>query len=96
MSHDLAGIERALDLIAAADDRRARLHASAASVRERLAALGYGIVSQSQIIAIESGVETETIRLRRFLEQNGICGSGFVSVSVHEHVHEYDTEIGSK
>jgi CAI-1 autoinducer synthase len=77
MAHDLANIESALDLIIQADDRRARLHMSAAELRARLDALGYAIASQSQIIALESGRESETLRLRHFLERNAIYGSAF-------------------
>jgi CAI-1 autoinducer synthase len=77
MTHDLAGLECALEVIAGADDRRERLRRNAAFLREGLLAAGYPIASRSQIVALESGLEDDTIRLRQFLEAHGVYGSVF-------------------
>jgi CAI-1 autoinducer synthase len=77
VSHDLAGLSCALEVITAADHRRRRLSENAAHLQMRLRELGYGIASSSHIVALESGLESETLRLRRFLEANGIYGSVF-------------------
>ncbi len=77
LAHDLAGLEAALELIQDADDRRLKLSDNASLLRGRMSALGYHIASRSQIIAIESGVESETIRFRQLLEHFGIHGSVF-------------------
>ena len=79
MPHDLAGIEAALSLIEQADDRRERLGQNAANLRARLSAVGYDITSRSHIIALKSGIEDVTIRLRQFLEAKNIYGSVFCS-----------------
>jgi len=77
MAHDVAGLEAALDLIEVASDRRRRLRQSAKVLRDRISALGYHVASSSQIIALEPGIEPETIRFRQLLEERGIYGSVF-------------------
>ncbi|MET0593090.1 MAG: alpha-hydroxyketone-type quorum-sensing autoinducer synthase [Polyangiaceae bacterium] len=77
MEHDLAGLECALGLIVAADDRRQRLQERATELRTRLEELGYAIASRSHVVALESGLESETVLLRRFLESRGVYGSVF-------------------
>jgi CAI-1 autoinducer synthase len=74
-SHDLAGLASALEVIAAADHRRRRLRENAARLRTCLRELGYAIASGSQIIGLESGIESETLGLRCFLETQGVYGS---------------------
>ena len=76
-AHDIAGLGSALEVIAAADHRRRRLHENAARLQTRLRGLGYAIASGSQMIALESGIESETLDLRCFLEMHGIYGSVF-------------------
>jgi CAI-1 autoinducer synthase len=84
MPHDLAGLARALDVIAGADDRRRRLHQNAGHLRNRLATLGYAVSSRSQIIALESGTEAETLRLRQFLDSKGVYGSVFCAPATRQ------------
>ena len=71
----IAGLASALEVIAAADHRRRRLRDNAARLRTCLRELGYAIASGSQIIGLESGIESETLGLRCFLETQGVYGS---------------------
>ncbi|MBU0801307.1 MAG: hypothetical protein KKA05_09925, partial [Alphaproteobacteria bacterium] len=72
------GLNKTLDLIIAADDRRERLHYNAGFLRGALSDLGYNTDdSQSQIIALESGTEWQTMVLKDALESKGIFGSVF-------------------
>lgn len=78
LPHEIAGLSKTLDLIIEADDRRERLHQRANYLRTQLTKLGYNINdSQSQIVALESGTEWNTILLRDSLERYGIFGSPF-------------------
>jgi CAI-1 autoinducer synthase len=78
LDHELAWFDAALDFIAAADDRRAALHANARLVRAGLAELGYNVDDGSeQIIALEAGPEPKTLVLRKALERRGIYGAVF-------------------
>lgn len=78
LEHELAWFDAALDLIAAADDRRAALHENARQVREGLRELGYNVDDGTeQIIALEAGPEPKTLVLRKALERRGIYGAVF-------------------
>lgn len=78
LPQEIAGLDKTLDLIKAASDRRARLHANADYLRDNLKRLGYNVhISQSQIIALEAGAEPDTMVLRDALEARGIFGSVF-------------------
>ncbi len=78
LGHELAWFDAAIDFVAAADDRRATLHAHAAEVREELSALGYNVGDGSeQIIALEPGPEPKTLALRKLLERHGVYGAMF-------------------
>jgi CAI-1 autoinducer synthase len=78
LEHELAWFDAALDFIAAADQRRARLHSIAREVREGLRELGYNVDDGSeQIIALEAGPEPRTLALRKALERRGIYGAVF-------------------
>lgn len=78
LEHELAWFDAALDFIAAADARRAALHASARLVRDGLRELGYNVDDGSeQIIALEAGPEPRTLALRKALERRGIYGAVF-------------------
>lgn len=75
---EIAGLDKALDLIKAGSDRRARLHNNAEYLRDNLKRLGYNVsISKSQIIALEAGAEPDTMILRDALEARGIFGSVF-------------------
>lgn len=78
LGHELAWFDAAIDFIAAADDRRAALHAHARTLREELGALGYNVSDGcEQIIALEPGTEPRTLALRKLLEQHGVYGAMF-------------------
>lgn len=78
LPYEVAGLQKTLELVINADDRRQQLHKNTVYLQKQLAALGYNIEdSQAQIIALESGSEWETIRLRDALESRGIFGSVF-------------------
>jgi CAI-1 autoinducer synthase len=78
LPHEVAGLDATLEVIRDEDWRRQELRANAAYLRERLDELGYNLNgSQSQIIALESGTEKQTIVLRDALEARGIFGSVF-------------------
>jgi CAI-1 autoinducer synthase len=78
LGHELAWFDAAIDFIAAADDRRATLHAHARELREELSALGYNVSDGSeQIIALEPGPEPKTLALRKLLENHGVYGAMF-------------------
>ena len=78
LPHEIAGLEATRRLIAAADDRRARLHANAAYLREGIRELGYNVeLSRAQILGLESGSERRTIIFRDELEARGLFGSVF-------------------
>lgn len=78
LEHELAWFDAALDFIAAADDRRAALHASSRLVRDGLRELGYNVDDGTeQIIALEAGPEPKTLVLRKALERRGIYGAVF-------------------
>jgi CAI-1 autoinducer synthase len=78
LGHELAWFDAAIDFIAAADDRRAALHASARALREELSTLGYNVSDGSeQIIALEPGPEPKTLALRKLLERQGVYGAMF-------------------
>jgi CAI-1 autoinducer synthase len=78
LGHELAWFDAAIDFIAAADDRRAALHAHARTLREELGALGYNVSDGcEQIIALEPGPEPRTLALRKLLEQRGVYGAMF-------------------
>jgi CAI-1 autoinducer synthase len=78
LGHELAWFDAAIDFIAAADDRRAALHASARELREELSTLGYNVSDGTeQIIALEPGPEPKTLALRKLLEKHGVYGAMF-------------------
>jgi CAI-1 autoinducer synthase len=78
LGHELAWFDAAIDFIAAADARRATLHANARTLRDDLSALGYNVSDGTeQIIALEPGPEPKTLALRKLLEQHGVYGAMF-------------------
>jgi len=78
LPHEVTRLNEALTFIEQDGWRRAALHAHADYLRAHLAAMGYNVSdSQSQIIALESGSERQTIKLRDALEARGIFGAVF-------------------
>lgn len=79
LPHEIAGLNATIDVIYAGDDRRAALHEKSRYFREGLSSLGYNIASQSQIVSIEGGLESDTELLRDALEARNIFGSVFLA-----------------
>jgi CAI-1 autoinducer synthase len=79
LPHEIAGLRATIRLIRESDDRRAKLRDNAKFLRNGLDSLGYNIVSQSQIIAIEGGLESDTELLRDALEKRNVFGSVFMT-----------------
>lgn len=80
LHHELAWFDAAADFIAAADDRRKRLHTMTRVVRAGIAKLGYNIGDGTeQIIALEAGSEPQVKVLRDALQSRGIFGAVFCS-----------------
>ncbi|CAJ0822466.1 alpha-hydroxyketone-type quorum-sensing autoinducer synthase [Ralstonia flaminis] len=78
LHHELAWFDAAVDFIAAADDRRQRLHTITRLVRDGIAELGYNIADGTeQIIALETGTEPQVKVLRDALQARGIFGAVF-------------------
>ena len=78
LPHELAALSKTLDIIIRDDWRRIAVQKNADMVRQGLADLGYNVeASQSQIIALEAGLEYDTLRLREALEEQDIFGSVF-------------------
>ncbi|NVJ20817.1 quorum-sensing autoinducer synthase [Myxococcus sp. AM011] len=104
LPHDIAALLAALDLIRDADARRQRLHVNAAYLRGHLEALGYDLDGgAAQILALQSGLEAQTLRLKDALEARGIFGSVFcdpatpvkhslVRLSVHSELSRDDLD----
>lgn len=78
LSHEIAALDKTLDVIIRDEWRRTAVHQNADVVRQGLADLGYNVeASQSQIVALEAGQEYDTLRLREALEAQDIFGSVF-------------------
>lgn len=78
LPHEIASLDKTLDVIALDDWRREALHANADYLRGGLAEMGYNTTdSQSQIISLESGPEDCTLKLREELEERDVFGSVF-------------------
>jgi CAI-1 autoinducer synthase len=78
LPHEFAAFAKTLEIVSRDDWRRQRLHRNAAWLRESLDEIGYNVdASDSQIIALESGTEQQTILLRDALEARGIFGAPF-------------------
>lgn len=78
LPHEIAALDETLTVIRQDDWRREALHANANYLRSRLDEMGYNMQKgQSQIIALESGSEQQTMILRDALEAKGIFGAVF-------------------
>ncbi len=78
LPHEVAGLAATLTLIQGSDDARTRLHAHTQRLRASLTDLGYPIHQGSQqIIALEVGLESETMQLRDRLEERNVFSSMF-------------------
>ncbi len=78
LPHEIAGLAATLELIRESDAARARLHAHTRRLRDHLSELGYPIHQGSQqIIALEVGMESDTMVLRDRLEERNVFSSMF-------------------
>lgn len=78
LRHELAWFDAAADFVAAAEDRRQRLHTITRLVRAGITELGYNIADGTeQIIALEAGSEPQVKVLRDALQLHGIFGAVF-------------------
>ena len=79
LSYEIAGLRETLEIIKKDDYRRVKLQENAEFFRQGLRNLGYNISSQSQVVAIEGGLESDTELLRDALEERGVFGSVFMA-----------------
>ncbi|WP_421954133.1 alpha-hydroxyketone-type quorum-sensing autoinducer synthase [Polaromonas sp.] len=78
LPHEIAGLAATLELIRKSDDARKRLHAHTRRLRGSLSEMGYPIHQGSQqIIALEVGLESDTMVLRDRLEERNVFSSMF-------------------
>jgi CAI-1 autoinducer synthase len=77
LPHEIAGLAATLKVIIDGDDRRQKLNENSVFLRNGLDKLGYMIVSQSQIISLEPGIEPNMEILRDALEEHNVFGSVF-------------------
>lgn len=78
LPHEIAGLTATLALIRQSDDARSRLHAYTRRLRASLSELGYPIHQGSeQIIALEVGLECDTMVLRDRLEARHVFSAMF-------------------
>ncbi|NTV98889.1 MAG: quorum-sensing autoinducer synthase [Chlorobiaceae bacterium] len=77
LPHEIAGLSATLDVIIDGNERRQQLHEKAAFLRSGLAKLGYALASESQIISLEPGIESNMELLRDILEDRNVFGSVF-------------------
>ncbi|MBG1260706.1 alpha-hydroxyketone-type quorum-sensing autoinducer synthase [Nostoc commune] len=76
LPHEIAGFQKTLTIIEQEKGRRDKLHWNADYLRTNLSKLGYNVeVSESPIISLESGLESQTIILRDALESRGVFGA---------------------
>ncbi len=76
--HEIVALQKTLDVVMAAEDRRQRLQYNADYLREGFTRLGYNVdSSETQIIPLEAGAELDTIALRDALEKRGVFGAVF-------------------
>ena len=78
-AHEVKSLNATLDVIQNAHKKRERLLHNAKKLREGLIAIGFKIRSESQIISLECGEITNTVRIRDFIEENNVFGCIFCS-----------------
>lgn len=77
LPYEVAALEATLEVIKQGDDRREHLFKMADRLKAGLCRLGISIRSESQIIALETGEEANTEKVRDFLESYGVFGAVF-------------------
>jgi CAI-1 autoinducer synthase len=68
-----------LKIIKNSDEARKKLKENSEYIRKNLDLIGYNIESESHIVSIESGLESDTELLRDELERRGVFGAVFCS-----------------
>lgn len=77
---ELAGLDATMDLILAADERRARLRHISQELRAIFLKHGFPVNNGTeQILALEAGIEHDTMLLRDAFDERGIIGALFCS-----------------
>lgn len=79
LNHEIEALMATLNLIKSFDDRREKLRNISKSLRDNISELGYSVNSESHIISLESGLESDTEIFRDCLEKNGVFGAVFCS-----------------
>lgn len=78
LPHEIAGLAATLEVVRQSDAARARLHAHSRRLRGALSDLGYPVHQGSQqIIALEAGMESDTMVLRDRLEEHDVFSAMF-------------------
>ncbi|MCC4238113.1 quorum-sensing autoinducer CAI-1 synthase [Vibrio anguillarum] len=77
LPYEVEALEATLDIIKSADSKRIQLHRNAHTLRRGLNSIGLSVRSESQIIALETGDERNTEKVRDYLEENQIFGAVF-------------------
>ncbi|MCL9779944.1 quorum-sensing autoinducer CAI-1 synthase [Vibrio sp. S4M6] len=77
LPYELERLSKTLSVIEKSDDRRDALVQKANYFKTSLREIGFTIRSESQIVALETGEERNTERVRDFFENNGVFGAVF-------------------
>ncbi|EAQ53611.1 alpha-hydroxyketone-type quorum-sensing autoinducer synthase [Vibrio sp. MED222] len=77
LPQEVVRLEKTLEVIKSADDKRQALFLRAKSLTTGLKRIGFNIRSESQIVALECGNERNTERVRDFLEERNVFGAVF-------------------
>ncbi|WP_412557284.1 quorum-sensing autoinducer CAI-1 synthase [Vibrio sp. TBRI6] len=77
LPYELDRLDKTLEVIQRSDDKRQRLEEISHSIKTELIDIGISVRSHSQIIALETGDERNTEKVRDYLESNGIFGAVF-------------------
>ncbi|MDP2501152.1 CAI-1 autoinducer synthase [Vibrio splendidus] len=77
LPQEVVRLEKTLEVIKGAEDKREALFKSAKSLTTGLKRIGFNIRSESQIVALECGSEKNTERVRDFLEARDVFGAVF-------------------
>ena len=78
LGYEVAGFDKALDIVVSEPWRRRKLHRNHAYLRQGLDGAGYNVdACDSQIISIEAGLPEDVIAFREALFARGVYGSVF-------------------
>ncbi|MGI9889770.1 alpha-hydroxyketone-type quorum-sensing autoinducer synthase [Vibrio chagasii] len=77
LPQEVIRLEKTLEVIKGADDKREALFKRAQSLITGLKRIGFNIRSESQIVSLECGNERNTERVRDFLEERDVFGAVF-------------------